>query len=564
MNRKKIQQRNCPAVKQITSNPLSIKQVIPLIGVLLICFCLNVIGLDWGCSGYVSWQPDSIEGVVILSQMPNTFATWTHKYPRGQYLVNEIVYYPLVQHWKRHPVTVQTPDGKMAMAVITGPRLKMLALITRWITLLMSVGTVLAVYLTASTLFNDRLTAFLAGLAFSVSHLFCFFASTGNVDVPSVFWFCWAGWAALRAVQTIQLRYFLLLGFCAAYSVGTKEGQGTYLAGLGVGMLALHIQQSRKQGKSIRMSVLSFFSFKFLAAAAMALMVFIFLNGFFWNGADEFMARVGQWRGVIEKEFLQPPFGGQWNLLKLSCRWLYWSVGWPMLAAAVVSLLYLLWREPVKLLFLLAPLIAFYLLTVMKIHFVAERFLLGGLAGLAIAAGKMFSDGIRRRSKLRYVVMVLTLGVYLLSAMYCLGLRLELRSDTRKRAEQWFYANVSRDKSIGAVMPRNYAPRMQYEGYTQYNDWVSMGVKTMRGTEQIMPDYLILSTSWPCMGRPEDANFRGQVSAGKTNYEQITSFNPFYLKPARCILGLAGWPYNKHDFLSPSLYIYQKKTPGPN
>jgi hypothetical protein len=545
--------------KASPSNAVVGKQILPLMGLLIFCFCLNLIGLEWGCSGYVPWQPDSIEGVVILSQMPATFSTWTHKYPRGQFLVNEIIYYPLTRYWGKKPVSFQMPDQKIVSAAITGPRLKTLAVITHWINLLMSVGTVLAVYLTAMALFDDRLAAFLAGLALTVSHLFCFFAGTGNVDMPSVFWFCWAAWAAVRAVQTNQLRHFLLLGFCAAYSVGTKEGQGTYFIGLGVGMAAMLIQQARRQEKSIGQSILSIFSFRLLAAAATVLFVFLFLNGFFWNGAGEFTARVGHWKGVIEKEFLQPAFAGQWDLLKQSWRWLYWGMGWPMLATVLIAVFYLARRRPVELIFLMAPLIAFYVLTVMRIHFVAERFLLGGIVGLAIAAGKLFSDGIRWKSKARYAVLFLAGLVYLLSAMYCFGLRLELRSDTRQRAEEWFYANAARDKTIGAVMSRNYAPRMQYEGYRQYNDWVSTGIKTSQGITQVWPDYLILSKSWPCTGLPEDAAFRGEVFAGKTDYKQVAAFLPLYLKPSRCVLGLAGWPYNKHDFLSPDIYIYQQK-----
>jgi hypothetical protein len=564
MNKKKAQIKYSTAnQKPIASNPIRTRQLLFLTGLLAFSFCLNAIGLDWGCSGYVPWQPDSIEGVVILSQMPNTYSMWTHKYPRGQFLINEIIYYPLQQHWKKHPVSFQTPDNKYVQAAITGPRLKTLALITHWITLLMSVGTVLAVYLTAMALFKDHIAALLAGLTLTVSHTFCFFASTGNVDVPSIFWFGWATWTAIRAIQTNKLGYFLLLGFCTAYSIGTKEGQATYFAGLGIGTAALYIQQVRQQGSITKTALLSFPFLKLLAAAATALVVFLFLNGFFWNGTDEFLGRVQHWKGVIEKEFLQNP-PGQWVLLKSSCRWMYWGMGWPMLTAVVVSLFYLTWREPVKLFFLLAPLGAFYLLTVMRIHFVAERFLLGGFTGLAIVAGKTFSDGIQWKSKYRYIIMFLGGCVFLFSAMYCLGLRLELRSDTRQRTEQWFYANVSCNKTIGAVMSRNYAPRMQYEGYVQVNDWVSTGINTAKGMQKVMPDYLLLSKNWPCQGQPQDAAFRNDVFANKTAYEKVAQFYPVYLKPGRSILGFAGWPYDKHDFISPSIYVFQKKSLNPN
>jgi len=88
MSRERFQKKKRPAVKQLTSHSARIKQSFHLAGLLIFCFCLNLIGLEWGCSGHVPWQPDSIEGIVILSQMPATFSTWTHKYPRGQFLIN--------------------------------------------------------------------------------------------------------------------------------------------------------------------------------------------------------------------------------------------------------------------------------------------------------------------------------------------------------------------------------------------------------------------------------------------------------------------------------------------
>jgi hypothetical protein len=64
----------------------------------------------------------------------------------------------------------------------------------------------------------------------------------------------------------------------------------------------------------------------------------------------------------------------------------------------------------------------------------------------------------------------------------------------------------------------------------------------------------------PCTELPGNATFRTEVFTGKTDYKRVAEFRPVYLKPARCILGLAGWPYNKHDFISPNIYLSKESS----
>ena len=134
-------------------------------------FSLNVIDLYWGLSGYITWQPDSIEGEIAVNQFPVMFHQWTHKYPRGQFLINWFFYYPLITHWVKNPITQQNSSGETVHTILNADRLRILASITRWINIVMRLGTIIAVFVLTKYLFGDYLAGWLAGFAMSIKLL---------------------------------------------------------------------------------------------------------------------------------------------------------------------------------------------------------------------------------------------------------------------------------------------------------------------------------------------------------------------------------------------------------
>lgn len=525
--------------------------------ILLLGLVVNTAGINWGRCGYVPWQPDSIEGWQTVCNMPLLFNTWTHKYPRGQYLLNAAFYKPLIEKWKKKPVEVTTPDGKRGYSWMTTDRLYVLAGISRWITVVMSLSGVLAVILTCRELFRDNLSSLLSGLMLSTSWLWALYSSSGCVDIPATAWFAWACFLAVKAVHTNKWGNYILLGFCLSYAVCTKEGVGTFIIGLGIAMWGLMVEKALRQGEKFSKALKTVFSLKILTTICIAMITFLIMQGFL-AGPKEFLGRIAFWKNVVAEEFV-PAFKGQLPLLWNSCKGLYTGLGWPFITVAICGMFYWAKRYRWKLLLVLGPLLTFYFLTVMRIYFNAPRFMLCGYIGIAILIGKTLGDWVRWQkipSMVRYISVVI---VYGLSLMACVGLNLELRNDTRDQVVKWFKENVKANELVASPISKVYTPHLQYNGYRQIHGWSDQGVRTPQGLQKIFPRYLVTSPDWPCKPTTLSAEYRKKLFAGETEYKLVAAFNWKYFHPQKSLWAVSIWPMKKHTLMSPGMQIYEKK-----
>jgi len=534
-------------------------RVVGLLAVVVISAVINCVGLGWGRSGLVPWQPDSIEGITIVREMPRMFGQWTYKYPRGHFLINAIFYHPLLKYWEKHPIKTRTADGQIVSQALNLERLDQLANISRVISAVMGVGTVLAVFFALRLLFEDYLGAFLAGLALALSQLFVFYSHVGNVDVPCVFWFAWGVYWGLKAVYIGRWRHFVLMGLCFSFSICTKDAMVGYVAGMVPAFWLAMIGKNRADGQSFKTAVLSVFSKKVLVAVLVFLFFYALLQDIL-TSPQAFAERMSHWIGGAGVSGYDKRFRGQLPLLWSSCRMLYGSLGWPLLAIIVISLVYCTIKHPWKSVPLTVPLIAFYVIVVMNVRFSAPRFFLPAYGGFALLVGKGCADWIRYK-KIHIALRILPVAVvYILSLLYCVGLDLEMLGDTRVRTEQWFYKNVGRDSLIGAGFHNKlYAPRLHFNGYRLICPWRVSTVQGTSGGSQPFPDYLIITPGWICIKEKAEAAFREKLFDGRTDYKQVIWLKAKYLYPARTIFGFAGWPTPKYGLLSPEIIVFKKK-----
>ncbi len=530
-------------------------RVLALSGVVLLALVINLIGLDWGRCGNTPWESDAIEGSLTVGHMQLMFKKWQHKYPRGHYIINGIFYYPLLKHWENSPIRGVGSDGGTRSFTLDLKRLDFLAAISRWIVLVMSLGTMWAVFLISRYLFGDFRPALLAVLTLAVSQLFVFFSKVGCVDIPAIFWLTWATYFAVRAVYEGRRSQYILMGFCAAYTFCTKEGSLGYVLGLGLATWVLMSYVRFKQGGGLKKAVLSVFSLKTAAAAAVFIGVFLLLNGFL-GGPDEFMERVEFWTRTNFRRAKK----SQWVILNQTWKDIYFGLGWPLFVVTAGSIIYFAYKNTFKLLFFLLPLIVFYLSTVTRLNFIVARYLMPAYIGFSIIVGKSLVDLIRWKKAPAYLSYGFIGIIYGLSLLYCVGLSLEMRSDTRKRTEDWFLRNVSKNATVGTGMSKNYAPHLYWHGYRQIFDWNNQGNITPTGKRVFVPDYLVLSDSWPVDSRRVNKEFMENIGKEGSQYEYVASFKARYVPPARTVFGIAGWPMNKHGFLSPPMYVARKKS----
>jgi len=373
--------------------------------------------------------------------------------------------------------------------------------------------------------------------------------------VPVMFFYTWATYAAVKAVRTDRWRHFLLLGFCAAWTVCIKEGAAVYVLALGFVTWGLMIEHALGQGRTLKQAALKIFSTRVLAALGVAAVVFLLLNGFL-AGPGEFLTRMKNWQSAAVR--FSGSFTTQAALLRSSCIMLYGGIGWSFMLVWLVSIAYFAVRYRWKLLIGVFPLVLFYVITIPRIQLNTPRYLMPGYIGIALMIARTLVD--LHRSKripavLRNAVIVIVFGV---GFLYSVGMALEKHNNTRLRAENWIKENADQKALIGAAMRREYATRLHYQGYRQILEWHSEGVKMRNGTQVIFPDYLIVSTEWPCTPHKEDTAFRKKLLANQTEYKMVADYHIRYLYPAKSIFGWATWPFKRHPRLSPRMIIYEK------
>jgi hypothetical protein len=221
-------------------------------------------------------------------------------------------------------------------------------------------------------------------------------------------------------------------------------------------------------------------------------------------------------------------------------------------------MIYLLFKNRTVFLFAAIPLAVFYILTIMRLHFVAQRYFVPTCTIIAMVTGFTLAAWLRAPripAWARYAVIFLICG---LTVLYCIGLKLEMRNDTRHRLEVWVDEHVDKNALIGCGMRRWYAPRVKFKGYKLIDDWCSKGVETNRGIVKVFPDYLIMSRMFPCTNDyRNDSVFKNDLYEGKGGYIHAAEFKAIYTASVTPF-SIAGWPYWINEGISPTIDIFRR------
>ncbi|MHC5183529.1 MAG: ArnT family glycosyltransferase [Planctomycetota bacterium] len=527
-----------------------------LVCVLILSFSLNTAALDWGQTGSVSWTSDSIEGRISAIYMPQLFKMWTHKYPRGHFLLNAVFYKPILNKWQADPVSVKLPDGTISQTPIDQKRLYKLATVSRHITIMMSMGIIVAVFLTARKLFDDNLAGILSILCLALSCHFMFYSKSGNVDIPAFFWFAWAGCFGLYAIKSDNLFCYFLAGFCAAWSVCTKESVAAFHVGLAAGLAVLLVRTKMQAGQPLKKALLSLIRWKVLAATALAVFVFLTLEGF-WGGMEEWQYRSQFWSGRVERPGFKIQGAGVIALLQRTYTCLYKGWGYPFLILLLLSLLYWMLKYRWQLFLTLLPLLAFFFLTVLVVSQNHPRWMMCGYSGIAIIMGKALADWFRFRIIPIIIRSIFPLLVLVPSFICCVCYNIEMKNDTRVRAENWMKQNANVGDIVGLSMQTHDAPRIWFDGFRSIPEWDSKGVNTQQGKVEIWPDYLIASNQWPCTSKT-DKEFFKKLFKGEAQYQKQVQFDSLYFNKETLIWKYCLRFYDLHERISPRMMVYEK------
>jgi 4-amino-4-deoxy-L-arabinose transferase-like glycosyltransferase len=506
-----------------------------LILLVVLSVVLNALGLWWGLppDEYFAWDVDGIAPLQPLVAAKHMFiddwwnSGYYNKYPLGHFFVLMAAYAPYIGYlWltgglndpsEVYPFGLSDPDTALTV----------LALIARGISALMGVGIVVLVYLTARR-FVGRRAALFSGLTVALSPAFIYYAHTGNVDTPSLFW-CALGLFAFGRLVAAQceLRNYLLLGGAAAMAAATKEQTIGLFLFLPLSVLVLHTQHAYARLPRHRAIVRAATDPKLLGGLAASIVTFVVATHLIFNW-DGNMLRL-RWRlsGIHPIYGMEYPGG---------------VGGVPEPAEALVSLATHTWDAMNPVLFLVGlagvvmlplrarwarhfavPLISYAVFAVALFSFYRARFVMEAVLALAFFAGPLLAGlwtlGVKRSR-------VLVIGValiWLYSLAYGAEVDYLMLRDSRYAAEAWFETHARPGATVEAYSHPVYLPRFPRHVNVRYADLTST---ELAGLNERAPDFLVFSSAYSRRFQPgsEEAAYLHRLLDGDFGYRPVGTF----------------------------------------
>lgn len=468
-----------------------------LLGILALSAALDAWHLNWGLpNGNYSWAADAIGPVTALGVARRTFASWNSgwfyfKYPPAWPFIMVAASLPylgllyLTGGW-RHPAA-EYPYG------FADPEraLYVLAMIGRGLNVAFGVGVTALAYGIGARLF-DRRTARWSAFLTATSYPLVYYAHTTNLDISYCFWLILALYAAIRAAETGRWPAAAVLGLAAAMGLSTKEQGFAWLLPLPFLVWGLRV---RAEGWRALWGPVTW------AMLGSGLATLLVANNAIGNPMG-FVGRIAY--------LLGHPLGGvqarlapvEFALWKGAKEWVYvehlrngldGSLGLPLLLLALGGAV-LAWRRPLSALWLFAPAVLLYYLSLRGLELITLRYLLPitVVASVLVAVLLAGLQTLARGSGTRVLVGAAAAAVALLSLARAVDLDALLTTDSRYRAEAWMAANLPRDATAEVYQKPAFVPRFR-AGLT--GRYVPIGERTLAGVQARRPDAIVTSSA---------------------------------------------------------------------
>jgi len=505
-----------------------------------------------------------------------------------------VVVPPLRERRDDIPVLIQhfldqfAPTGAMARDPETGrvifappfdEKIGLLILISRAISVCCAIGAGLGLWMCARVLTSNELASVVASATLMTGAAFVYFAHLGNVDAPSMLWFCWSAYFYARLLKTHRWCDALWLGLFGSLAISTKDAVGGMYPGMAL-MLFLSeariIATDHRKSRAITRAALQW---KWLIGIAAFSLPYLYLNGVFHN-PQGYLERMKYWLDVTPDTIhaRQHRYPNQFALAWATVRYAAGAIGWPLLAAMIASTLYSLRKHTRLALTVLVPAIGYYTIVIARMDFVYSRFLFPPLALISIlvgrsaidfvlyanptrAAGFSLRDGARgestegssnHRMPLRYSLLLALVALPTLG--YAVAIDAEMIHDSRYKAEAWFRENIPPPSSVGAFSKPQYLPRFTEMGYATFG--VEMALSSF---DRPQPEYLVLTSYNYEDFDDEQRSCMDDLIAGELGYELTVTFRGRYPSTRSHWLSLAGWYAPTPGKISPTIIVLQRK-----
>jgi hypothetical protein len=439
---------------------------------------------------------------------------------------------------------------EIMLAPPVAPKIAVLIMLSRVITVLMSVGTVLILALTAEALLGDGLAGLLAGLTVATCAEWVFFSHLGNVDVPHMFWFALALYVYVRAWQADSARYYAMLGVFTALATSTKDAVAGVCVGIVLVLSVARVLRALSAGRSAMGSLLEVVHPKMLLGLAAFALPYAVIHGL-WINPEAYLTRMRYYLGGPGITGFNLAYEGPlWlagEALAVSAK----ALGWPMLAVMMSSAVYGLLRWRRQALVVIVPAAAYYFIVPSYTHMVYARMLFPVYLCLAALVGRAGADWLCWR---RVPVALRVAPVILLFATsigYCVAVDLEMMHDTRNRAQRWIAEHTEPGAPVGVFSHPQYLPYFPPEAGRVA---VRLEIAPETFGHEIPIHLLLTSHNYQDFDTMQQQCL-SDLLAGRFGYTPVARFTKGYLPPRKRWFSIAGWGTRGAGKVSPDITI---------
>lgn len=531
--------------------------------VLGMSFLLNLDAIWWGIPSRKGWSPDEVLPYHVWEGMLKGFSGgWSHYlYPPLHFYILSIVYLPIYILEKIVPV-IDFYDIRVYSAAF---------LLSRFISVLMGTASVYLVYLCGQELISKRGAVF-AALTTALSCTMVYYAKFVNVDIPYLFWFAIALWCYIKLLKTHRFRYYLGYAVAAISSVCTKDqAYGLYVLTTLFIVAELYWYKRTKKRDSSIFSLITDRRIYMPIVTGIALFV-IYQNLLFnWAGfikRIELMTGLASYNTPEYQSYFANTFGNHWELFVRTIADFIFSLGVPLSIVCLLGLLQAFrnLRHHKILLFLLVPILSYYITFISIILYSRDRFLLPVVLILSIFAGnlldKILSSFHRRTAAWRFSQVAIA-GIFTYTLIYSFSVNLMMHQDSRYDAEAWMRQNIPQNSSVVMQGWQHFLPRKEVLNIksVKYRDLPDLELLQEESPDFIVQTSLFNSETFP-ESTPEHEAFQ-KFKNSNLGYEVVSEhyhpplwnllpIKPFYLyeNPRK--------RSGNFDKINPKITIFQK------
>ena len=462
-----------------------------LLAVFAVASVLFLLGIEWGLPSTYAWNGDDISPDKPLRVVWNWFFGW-HKYPYLHWWISLALYSPYLVWLALRGQLDLSCFPRFEEECFGDPvgQLTVLMVLSRLLSAAMAIGIIGLTVGTARTLGLGRGAIWVAAAVAACSPVLVFFAHTGNLDVPVVFWFSAWLWFFARVVRGGTTRDHVGFGLALGAAVATKEGiVGAFVLPV-LAVFGLQLRRVRAQGGAARSLLRASFNRRLWLMAGAAFGLYVLVQNPIFN-ADGFARHLAAWNPSGERmTSFRTGFTGWGRFVRQLASAIGEGVGPAVAVLGVAGAFTALSRRRAAA-WLLLPALSYVGVSLLTARFAPVRFTLPLVPILAILVAEGVEAAWRGPRFIRGAAVVGVACSLTLSFLLALNLDLFLRNDSRYLAEAWLRDHGAAGERVAVFAPSRYLPRLEQIGAESWQ--VPEGQWSRAGVAQGDPRWIVLS-----------------------------------------------------------------------